>query len=186
MHFLVRRLTDGWHMDHGVLASLLRLWQPPTAAWRGENGCHTSVADFGAGGGHYCNFLNQTQEFCCQAFDGTPRADQHTKGAVQTLRLDKPFDLGRTFDWVLCLEVAEHIPRASEAVFLANLQRHVGHGLVLSWSEHPGDLHPNHRSWPEVRQVLESIGFFVDEAADAQMRPRVSWLQGAVHVFRRA
>lgn len=192
MQFLVRKLTDGWHLDHGLLASLLRLWRPPEdgkqqGAHRGDGsseGCHTTVADFGAGSGHYCNFLNQTEEFCCFAFDGTPRVAELSGGAVQTRRLDEPFDLGRRFDWVMCLEVAEHIPRASEPAFLSNLRRHAERGLVLSWSEHAGEAHPNQRPWPEVREVLESVGFVLDEAASAGMRTRVAWLKGAVHVFR--
>jgi len=188
MNFLSRNLTGGWHLDHGLLASLLRLWRPPEEAGRpggaGGEGCHTTVADFGAGSGHYCGFLNRTEEFCCLAFDGTPRVAELTGGAVQTQRLDEPFNLGRRFDWVMCLEVAEHIPRESEATVLGNLRRHAGRGLVLSWSEEPGEAHPNSRPWPEVREALESVGFVLDEAASAGMRPRVPWLKGAVRIFR--
>merc|ERR1712241_1088781 len=68
-----------------------------------------------------------------------------TDGRVRTQRLDEPFDLGRKFNWVLCLEVAEHIPRESEPVLLGNIRRHAANGLVLSWSEHASDAHPNAR-----------------------------------------
>ena len=37
-------------------------------------------------------------------------------------------------DWVLCLEVAEHIPRAFEERLLANLDSHNRRGIVMSWS----------------------------------------------------
>ena len=36
-------------------------------------------------------------------------------------------------DWVLCLEVAEHIPRAFEERLLANLDSHNRRGIVMSW-----------------------------------------------------
>merc|ERR1712157_428113 len=107
-------------------ASLLRLWGPPPDTT--DEGCHLSVADFGAGGGHYCRFLTRTGEVCCHAFDGTPRAALLSGGKVQTARLDDTFDLGRKFDWVICLEVAEHIPRESEDVMLGNLKRHSARG----------------------------------------------------------
>eukprot|EP00435_Cladocopium_sp_Y103_P048944 s2951_g14.t1 len=112
MTFIVRNLTNGWHLDHALLASLVRLWPPPASH---GDGCHTTVADFGAGGGHYCKFFNKTGDYCCSAFDGSPKAALYTGGAVQTQRLDEYFDLGRRFDWLLCLEVLEHIPEAKEA-----------------------------------------------------------------------
>lgn len=71
MTFIVRNLTNGWHLDHALLASLVRLWPPPASH---GDGCHTSVADFGAGGGHYCKFFNKTGDYCCSAFDGSPKA----------------------------------------------------------------------------------------------------------------
>merc|ERR1712181_59691 len=62
MNFLQRQLFDGWHLDHGVLAWLLRFLEPPSN-FNPSHGCHTSIADFGAGGGHYCHALNQTGEY---------------------------------------------------------------------------------------------------------------------------
>eukprot|EP00927_Polykrikos_kofoidii_P062355 TRINITY_DN57163_c0_g1_i1.p1 TRINITY_DN57163_c0_g1~~TRINITY_DN57163_c0_g1_i1.p1 ORF type:complete len:473 (-),score=54.21 TRINITY_DN57163_c0_g1_i1:293-1711(-) len=205
MNFLTRELTDGWHLDHGLIAWLLRrLPAPPD--WKGPGtreegglvvpqkqgafppqqvaiGCHTSIVDFGAGGGHYCKFLNQTGEYCCFAFDGAPHAGEFTDGRVQTQRLDVPFDLGRTFDWVMCLEVAEHIPREFEDVLLQNLRRHARRGLILSWSEEGSEVHPNPRPWQEVRQAVEATGFAYEEGATSGLWPRVSWLKGQVRVF---
>ena len=42
------------------------------------------------------------------------------------------------FDVVVCLEVAEHIPRALEPVFLRNINCSAGSGLILSdvWNQH--------------------------------------------------
>lgn len=187
MNYLQRKLTDGWHLDHGLVASLLRLWQPPEG-WEqpgdDESSCHTSIADFGAGGGHYCALLNRTGEFCCHAFDGSPSADRLSEGRVSVARLDEPFDLGRTFDWVLCLEVAEHIPLAAQPALLGNLRRHAARGLVLSWSEESSKAHPNARPFQEVRRDIEDLGFVLDAAASRRLRPRIAWLRGAVHVFR--
>lgn len=181
MTFIVRNLTNGWYLDHALLASLVRLWPPPASH---GDGCHTSVADFGAGGGHYCKFFNKTGDYCCSAFDGSPKAALYTGGAVQTQRLDEYFDLGRRFDWLLCLEVLEHIPEAKEVVALANLRRHASKGLVLSWSEHGGPGHPNAKPWSQVHQLVKESGFQMDLDATKTIRTQVPWLKGAVHVFR--
>lgn len=42
--------------------------------------------------------------------------------------------LGARYDWVLSLEVAEHLPRSMEPVFVFNLDRHAKEGVVLSWA----------------------------------------------------
>ncbi|CAE8650487.1 unnamed protein product, partial [Polarella glacialis] len=131
MNFLARKFKKtGWHLDHGLVASLLRLWLPPSGWGVGaEQGCHTSIADFGAGSGHYCSLFNKTGEYCCSAFDGYKNVEKLTHGAVRQLRLDVEFDLGRQFDWVMSLEALEHIPEDFEAIALSNLRRHAKHGL---------------------------------------------------------
>lgn len=184
MHFMQRQFMDAWHLDYGLVTSLTRLWVPPVGGWSLDAGCHTSIADFGAGGGHYCKFLNQTGEYCCSAYDGSEHAPELTDNKVLTRRLNEPFDLGRVFDWVMCLEVAEHIPAASEDVLLSNLRRHARRGLVLSWSEEEGGPHINARPWHEVQKAVEAVGFVLDRTASAGLRPQVPWMRGAVHVFR--
>eukprot|EP00931_Biecheleriopsis_adriatica_P025170 TRINITY_DN15533_c0_g1_i1.p1 TRINITY_DN15533_c0_g1~~TRINITY_DN15533_c0_g1_i1.p1 ORF type:complete len:255 (-),score=49.21 TRINITY_DN15533_c0_g1_i1:129-893(-) len=184
MNFVARNMTDGWHLDYALAASLVRLWSPSEGSTEDGSGCHTTIADFGAGGGRYCKLFNRTGEYCCQAFDGSSRAAFHTGGAVQTQRLDEAFDFGRQFDWLMCLEVVEHIPGAFEHIALANLRRHARKGIVLSWSQEDGEIHPNAKSWPEARKSVEAAGFTLDEAASTSLRTKVSWLEGAVHVFR--
>jgi len=188
MHYMHRQITDGWHMDHGLVASLIRLWQPPPGEPPNldivENQCHTTIVDFGAGGGRYCDFLNKTGEYCCAAYDGTSNVVELSKGMVQTQRLDEYFDLGRKFDWVMCLEVAEHIPKEAEEILLGNLRRHAEIGLILSWSEHGDGPHQNAKPWEEVKGVMEASGFVLDMAASSRLRPQIAWMRGAVHVFR--
>ncbi|KAK7004434.1 hypothetical protein BgiMline_005954, partial [Biomphalaria glabrata] len=38
------------------------------------------------------------------------------------------------FDWVLSIEVGEHIPPQYEDTYLDNLARHAREGLILSWA----------------------------------------------------
>jgi tryptophanyl-tRNA synthetase len=43
------------------------------------------------------------------------------------------------YDWIISLEVAEHIPEKYEAVYLDNIFRHAKEGIILSWAV-PGQI----------------------------------------------
>ena len=72
-----------------------------------------------------------------RAIDGAPGVAAITGGLVQTADLTTELRLG-VADWVLCLEVAEHIPRAFEDKLLANLHNHNRRGR--SWIAPPALL----------------------------------------------
>ncbi|KAK7004452.1 hypothetical protein BgiMline_005973, partial [Biomphalaria glabrata] len=38
------------------------------------------------------------------------------------------------YDWILSIEVAEHIPAKFEEIYLDNLVRHAREGIILSWA----------------------------------------------------
>eukprot|EP00421_Protoceratium_reticulatum_P065289 CAMPEP_0168423136 /NCGR_PEP_ID=MMETSP0228-20121227/34152_1 /TAXON_ID=133427 /ORGANISM="Protoceratium reticulatum, Strain CCCM 535 (=CCMP 1889)" /LENGTH=509 /DNA_ID=CAMNT_0008437087 /DNA_START=1 /DNA_END=1529 /DNA_ORIENTATION=- len=127
MESLRRDTFDEWQLDKGLLQGLVRHILPLDAL----------VADFGAGSGHYASWLNETGLATAIAFDGSPDIELVTKGMVLSADLGRPLNLWRKFDWVLCLEVAEHIPPDLTGVFLRNLDEHVSEGLILSWAR-PG------------------------------------------------
>ncbi|HLX33018.1 MAG TPA: class I SAM-dependent methyltransferase [Gaiellaceae bacterium] len=65
------------------------------------------------------------------------------------LDLVEPFDLGRGFDLVLSLEVAEHLPAAAADGFVASLVRHAPVVLFSAAVPHqPGIGHVN-AQWPD-------------------------------------
>lgn len=49
-------------------------------------------------------------------------------GKIKQLELGTPVDLGRRFDWVMSIEVGEHIPVESEDVFMDNVIKHACKG----------------------------------------------------------
>jgi len=57
------------------------------------------------------------------AFDGSPFSEQVSSGRVRHLDLSVPQFGLPLYDWVVSLEVAEHIPPAFEAAYLDNLFR---------------------------------------------------------------
>ena len=90
---------------------------------------------------------------------------------------------------MLCLEVAEHIPRPYEETFLANLHGHNRRGIVLSWSDNPGgNGHVNIRDNAWVVRRLEAMGYAHDPKGEAALRRGVTdihWFRSTLMVFRR-
>lgn len=59
--------------------------------------------------------------------------------------LREPVMLGRRFDWVLCWEVAEHLPPESAGTLIDTLARHVQPtGRILFTAAGPGQRGPGH------------------------------------------
>jgi SAM-dependent methyltransferase len=73
---------------------------------------------------------------------------------VQVRDLEKPFDLGRRFDLVTCLEVAEHLDGSVARNFVASLS---SHGDVLLFSAaipFQGGHHHVNEQWPDYWRLL--------------------------------
>lgn len=77
--------------------------------------------------------------------------------------LTQPFDLGRKFDLAVCLEVAEHLPAAAEAVLIESITRHADVILFsAACPDQPGQHHINCR-WPaHWQQHFNRAGFSCD------------------------
>lgn len=61
-------------------------------------------------------------------WDGAANIGVLSKGMIESLDLADPVDLQRRFDWVMSIEVGEHIPAKAEGVFMDNLARHACKG----------------------------------------------------------
>ena len=57
-----------------------------------------------------------SEGFKCEAYDGNPNTPEMTGGIGKVLDLSERFDLGKKFDYVVSLEVAEHIPKEYEEI----------------------------------------------------------------------
>jgi len=180
--FLRRKVFKQWAIDKGLLRGLLRhVWQPSLDE-------PMAIGDFGAGGGHYSKWLNETGLVEAFAFDGTHQAAELTDGLVQEVNLVQEMRLWRSFDWILCLEVGEHVPKQYAPTLLANLKRHSSKGLVMSWSDDwEGIGHVNCLSRSEfVDFVQESTGFVLDEDATEVVRQgcEIDYIARTLAVFR--
>lgn len=94
------------------------------------------------------------------------------------------------YDWVLSMEVLEHIPAAYENVVLDNIVRAAGHGAVLSWAPpgQPGLGHINNKPLTYVKQAMTSRGFTMDDKTSATIRQQATyyWLRKNIAVFVRS
>ncbi len=106
----------------------------------------TSAADFGCGGGIWTKALSEV--LGVQDIVGLDGAYVDTnalaipRSCFRACDLSKPFDLGRKFDLAISLEVAEHLPRASAADFVASIAAHSD--LVLFSAAVPGQGGEHH------------------------------------------
>lgn len=148
------------------------------------------VASFGDGPGRYKHLLLNTGLLKgYDAFDGAPFSENTSEGRVQYLDLTLPQYGLPLYDWILSLEVAEHIPEEYEDTFLDNIVRHAREGVVLSWAK-PGQggfSHVNTRSFEYVKDSMEKLGFVHDIEASERLKKSASlaWLQWNTNVYRR-
>jgi SAM-dependent methyltransferase len=95
--------------------------------------------------------------------------------------LKEGFDLGRRFDLVQCLEVAEHIPETHKDQLIDSLIRH---GHVILFSAAPpgqgGHDHVNERSYEYWRQEFARRGY----VALDYVRPQISADAGIASWYR--
>ena len=177
-YFVDTGLADG-------VANIVLLSQQ--ARPKAANGPAT-LLDFGAGMGGYVRYW-QERGISTHGFEGAPDVEQATDGLIQRRDLTEPFSQCVAYEWVTCLEVAEHIPRKFEVPFLANLNCSVGRVLVMSWAPpgQGGTGHINLRSRDYVVTKLQGFGFEEDVEAsrklqESSIRP---WFRKNTIVLRR-
>ncbi len=138
-----------------------------------------SVADFGAGRGQYGKCLG-TAVGQYTAYDGGEGVEAATDGAVRFLDLSEPTWLGRTFDWVMSLEVGEHIPKEQESAYVGNIVRHASRGVVLSWAVpgQGGHHHVNNQVGMSRRVSAEGRLHVQVDGAGAYLSQHECWSGG--------
>lgn len=154
------------------------------------------VLDFGCGKGTYLKYLSSLN-FECHGFEGTHDiqsiADYHK---IQYIDLRIPFptpSIISVIGNVLCLEVAEHLPKEHESTFIENITSHVDGGclLILSWAVigQGGCGHHNEQNAEYVIPTFEARGFtfmpdysqILRDAGGADLW----WFKNSIYVFKK-
>ncbi|CAG5124240.1 unnamed protein product [Candidula unifasciata] len=149
-----------------------------------------TVASFGDGPGLYKKHIDSLGEVSSYiAYDGAPFCETVTGGLVKFLDLTAPQYGLPAYDWVVSVEVGEHIPAKFEDIYLDNMVRHAKEGIVLSWAV-PGQgglSHVNNKAPEAVMAQMEKRGFIIDQEGGNQLRQasRFSWFKSNVNVYRR-
>ena len=94
------------------------------------------------------------------------------------------------FDWAITIEVGEHIPKASEQVFLDNIVSLGRKGVILSWAipGQGGNQHINEQSNEYVIGEMKKRGLTYNEPQSMKFRKSVQkhrWLRNTIMVFER-
>lgn len=156
--YVIPENWSGYSLDDGLVKVLTELF------------AGKSVNDFGGGVGRYKVALEDTGRVGpVTTYDGAKNIEQVSHGIAKYANLAEQLNLP-VADWVLCLEVGEHIPKQFEDTFIDNLVRHNREGIVLSWGVpgQPGIDHVNTRSNSYIKAKMAERGLVFD--ADASMR----------------
>lgn len=134
----------------------------------------SSVADVGGSIGLYSDAMSSAGVMHVTCYDGADNIEGATGGKVKHLDVtdsEGSKTLGR-HDWVLCLEVAEHVPRAFEDVLVDLLVHASQAGLIISWAPpgQTGHHHVNERPHDQVNAMLTARGMRFDEGTTQALR----------------
>ena len=162
-------------IDGGLMDALPQIFE--------EN---STVVDFGCGNADYVKNLIKSG-FECEAYDGNPNTPEMTDGIGKVLNLSKDFDLGKTFDYVVSLEVAEHIPKKFQDVYVNNLIKHTDSYLIMSWAlkGQGGDGHVNEQNEDYVLDLFNELGMTYHQDISKMLRDvaQLGWFKKTIYVF---
>jgi SAM-dependent methyltransferase len=158
-----------------------------------ERTAPTSLLDVGCGIGVWLKAALDLGLKDVQGVDGVPIQPEDLvipESIFQVRNFTDPFSLGRQFDVVLCLEVAEHIPEEHAKTLIDSLVSHSG--TIIFSAACPGQEGQNHVNcqWPFYWQRLFNQRGYVcsDELrdvlwGDSRVEP---WYRQNTFVARRA
>jgi 2-polyprenyl-3-methyl-5-hydroxy-6-metoxy-1,4-benzoquinol methylase len=156
-----------------------------------------SVADLGCGLGEYCKVLNAYGWPVLHGFEGTKGIHSIALWkSIFIMDLSLPLEnltgcemFKHKYDFVLCLEVGEHIPPEREQVFIDNICFFANKDIVLSWAvpgQYSASGHVNCRSNDYVISELAKRGYILDNDMTKKLRKAAyfNWFENTIMVFR--
>lgn len=148
----------------------------------------TRLADFGCGMGDYVKTFQQNN-INAIGFDGNPNTPELTNNLCQVLDLSVAHKFDEPFDWILSLEVGEHLPKKFEDIFIQNLHNNNKYGIILSWAikGQGGHGHFNEQNNDYIKSKICSLGYINDIDSENKLRKYSSlrWFKNTIMVFRK-
>jgi len=172
-------------------------WIQKTIGWLvGEYGPFERSLDLGAGDGYYSYVLREMKTLA-YAVEVNEEAAEFTPEEVWFVQWDlrTPLHLRETYDLVLCLEVAEHLPEESADTLCDTIARHASKYLLFTAAPpgQGGHGHVNLQSLEYWIAKLEARGlkFLSEETAHVRhgwqniLGLSLPWLWNNVTLFRK-
>jgi SAM-dependent methyltransferase len=149
-----------------------------------------TALDVGCGIGGYLNVLREYGASRSLGVDGLPpEATMLGEGEYLARDLSQPLRLGRTFDVVVCVEVAEHLDAGHEDTLLDSVADHANGLIVFSAAEpgQPGHGHVNCRPISHWLGTWRQRGWTPSLVDTLAMRSlaSLSWFRRNLVVLRR-
>ncbi|KAJ3391984.1 hypothetical protein HDU92_008707 [Lobulomyces angularis] len=176
-------------VDHGVASTVAK-------HLTSGNTREISLIDIGAGVGQYGRYFKRNcPTINYKGFDGAGNVEQFTDNFLTWIDVTDPaFDtIGEyTADWIMSLEVGEHIPSSGTDNFISLLDRHSRKGVILSWAvvgQH-GHSHINNKDNDEVIKLFKERGYYQDDwtrkfQEEAREKAKYWWFKKTILVFKK-
>jgi cyclopropane fatty-acyl-phospholipid synthase-like methyltransferase len=148
-----------------------------------------SIVDLGCGLGDYVKHLKNSG-LNADGFDGNPNTPELTQNICGVLDLSEPVKFDEPYDWVMSLEVGEHLPKQFEDIFINNLHNNNKSGIILSWAVEGqgGHGHVNTRNNDYIKSKFAALGYLNDVETENKLRESalLSWFKNTIMVFKRS
>lgn len=147
-----------------------------------------TVVDLGCGLGNYTKHL-LSNNIKCDGFDGNPETPKLTNDLCKVLDLSEKINFPVKYDWILSLEVGEHIPSKYEKIFIDNLHNNNNKGIILSWGieNQSGYGHVNCKNNDYIKKLFSDLGYINDLENENILRSKstVKWFKNTIMVFKK-
>jgi hypothetical protein len=145
------------------------------------------LLELGAGLGCYSHYFNDSRKLSrVVAVEGASNVAELTGGFVTQADLTQEHNFGH-FDWVISLEVAEHIPKEFEDTYIRNIVSTSPSGIIISWAR-PGQGgvgHVNPQTNEYVIELMSRHGYDFDRMKTQLLRETadIDWFKLTTMVF---
>jgi cyclopropane fatty-acyl-phospholipid synthase-like methyltransferase len=152
-----------------------------------ENKCSTLI-DVGCGKGDYVKELVK-ENIKAVGFDGNKETPLLSNNKCKVFDFSKDCEALGVYDWVLSLEVGEHLPPCYENIFINNLHKLNKKGIVLSWAVEgqKGFGHFNCRNNDYIKNKFISMGYenIIEQEEKLRNSSTKPWFKNTIMVFRK-
>ncbi len=147
-----------------------------------------TICDFGCGLGNYVKHFKDNN-IDATGYDGNPNTPELTNNLCNVLDLSIPKKFDIPFNWVMSLEVGEHLPKKFEDIFINNLHSNNENGIILSWAVkgQGGHGHINEQNNDYIKSKICDLGYINDVEAENELRkhPTLWWFKKTIMIFRK-